>query len=113
LERARINSKKPAALAKTSAKLKGRVIPPQVIDAVRKAAKRPRSAEWEKKMSAYWRRRGHPPGHPERRFWIAREELLLGTDVDRIIGARIGRSTQAVADHRIDLDIPKFKRRNA
>jgi hypothetical protein len=68
LERARRNSKRPAALAKASAKLKGRIIPQHVIEAVRKAAKRPRSAAWKAKMSAYWRQRGHPPGHPESKF---------------------------------------------
>jgi hypothetical protein len=101
LERARRNSKRPAALAKVSAKLKGRVIPPHVIEAVRRAAKRPRSKAWKKKMAAYWRKRGHPPGHPESRFWTRQEEALLGTDTDAKIGKRIGRTAQAVANRRI------------
>jgi hypothetical protein len=113
LERARRNSKTPAALAKLSVKLKGRIIPAHVIEAVRKAAKRPRSAEWIKKKAAYWRKRGHPPGHPERRFWTRQEESLLGKDTDAKIGKRIGRSAGAVANHRIDLKIPKFHRPKA
>ena len=60
LERARKNSRSPAALAKASAKLKGRIIPQHVREAVRKAAQRPRSEEWKKQMSAYWRRRDIP-----------------------------------------------------
>jgi len=82
LERARINSRRPEALAKTSAKLKGRIIPAQVIETVRKAAQRPRTEGWKKNMSAYWRGRGHPPGHRERRFWTADEIALLGTEAD-------------------------------
>jgi hypothetical protein len=62
-------------------------------------------------MAAYWRRRGHLPGHPERRFWTAREEKLLGTDTDAKIGKRIGRSAQAVAGHRIALGIGRYRRR--
>jgi hypothetical protein len=32
---------------------------------------------WRAKMSAYWReQRGHPPGHPERRFWTEEEDSL-------------------------------------
>jgi hypothetical protein len=108
LERARVNSKKPVALAKASAKLKGRMIPPQVIDAVRKAAKRPRSSAWKKKMSTYWRQRGHPPGHPKSQFWTVVEDRLLGTAPDVAIATRIDRSAQAVSDRRFDLGIPAF-----
>jgi len=108
LERARINSKKPAALAKASAKLKGRIIPQHTIEAVRQAAKRPRSAAWKKKMSAYWRQRGHPPGHPNSKFWTEAEDRLLGTAPDAYIGRRINRSAQVVAGRRFDLKIPAF-----
>jgi Cro/C1-type HTH DNA-binding domain len=106
LARARINSRKPAALAKSSAKLKGRIIPPHVIEAVRKAAKRPRTEVWKKKMSAYWHRRGHPPGHPELRFWTADEIALLGTEADEEISRRIGRSASAVSNKRLLDKIP-------
>src|SRR4051812_9880612 len=52
-------------------------------------AKQPRTA-WRAKMSAYWREeRGHPPGHPESRFWTAKEEALLGTDTDAAVGRLI------------------------
>jgi DNA-binding XRE family transcriptional regulator len=108
LERARVNSKKPAALAKASAKLKGRVIPPHVIEAVRKAAKRPRSAAWKKKMSAYWRQRGHPPGHPDAKLWTPAEDYLLGTAPDVEIARRINRLPRAVYDRRVKLGIPAY-----
>jgi hypothetical protein len=118
-ERARINSRTPEALAKTSAKLKGRIIPPHVVEAVREAARRPRSEVWKKKMAAYWRRRGHPPGHPERRFWTAHEIALLGTETDEVIARRIGRSASAVSNKRlldripwdfVKIDGPRLKR---
>jgi hypothetical protein len=113
LEKARFKSKRPAALAKLSSKLRGRIIPQHFIEAVRKAAKRPRSAIWKAKMAAYWRKRGHPPGHPESRFWTPQEEALLGTETHANICKRTGRSVQAVADHRIKLGIPTFKHRKA
>jgi hypothetical protein len=47
LERARRNSKRPAALAKASAKLKGRVPHPNSLDGLRRAAGRPRSDAWK------------------------------------------------------------------
>ena len=96
LARARRNSKTPKALAKASAKLKGRTIPPHVIEAVREAVKRPRSPAWKKKMAAYWRKRGHPPCHPERRFWTAKEQAMLGTAPDGEIARRLNRSLGAV-----------------
>ncbi|MGD0767473.1 MAG: hypothetical protein ABSB42_04535 [Tepidisphaeraceae bacterium] len=96
LERARRNSRTPAALAKTSAKLKGRTIPPHVIEAVRNAAQRPRSSAWREKMVAYWRRRGHPVGHPERRFWTEHEIRLLRTGPAAEVARKIGRSLGAV-----------------
>jgi len=108
LEQARRNSKKPAALAKASATLKGRIQSPATIAAVRKAAKRPRSKVWKEKIAVYWRKRGHPPGHPELRFWTPQEEAALGTDTDVKIGKRIGRSAGAVANHRIKRGIPRF-----
>jgi hypothetical protein len=108
LDRAQQNSKKPAALAKASAKLKGRTIAPQTIEAVRKAARRPRGESWKKKMVKYWRDRGHPPGHPEHRFWTAREIALLGTAIDANVAKRIGRSRTAAAQRREKLGISPF-----
>jgi DNA-binding XRE family transcriptional regulator len=105
LERARINSKKPAALAKASAKLKGRIIPPHTIEAVRKAAKRPRSAAWKKKMSAFWRQRGHGPNG---RLWTPREDAILGTAPDVVIAKRLKRPLSGVYGRREKLRIPSF-----
>src|SRR3954452_18225135 len=65
-----------------SGSLKGRVQSAATLAAALEAAKRPRSEAWKKKMSAFWRRRGHPPGHPEYRFWTKREDALLGTATD-------------------------------
>jgi len=60
-------------------------------------------------MSAYWReRRGHPPGHPELRFWTEAEHAVLGTDTDAAVARRLGRSFQAVNDRRRLLGIPPF-----
>lgn len=108
LERARRNSKRPAALAKASATLKGRIIPQHVIAAVRTAAKRPRSVGWRRQMSEYWRKRGHPPGHPELEFWRPEEDALLGTDSDANIARRLKRSYQGVVGRRRKLGIPPF-----
>jgi len=58
---------------------------------------------WLKRLAAYWRERGHPPGHPESRFWTEEEEALLGTASDRLVGERIGRTTGAVSSHRYSL----------
>jgi len=103
LDRARRNSRTPGALAKLSAKLKGRIIPPHVIEAVRKAAKRPRSSAWKAKMVAYWRNRGHPVGHPERRFWTEQEIKLLSSGPAAEVARRIGRSLGAVYSMRYAL----------
>jgi hypothetical protein len=114
LERARQNSKSPAALAKASAKLKGRIVPQHVRAAVRKAAQRPRSEAWKRQMSAYWKRRGHPPGHPESRFWTKEEDALLGLASDIAVAREIGRTYSAVMNRRTVLGIPghrKQKRR--
>lgn len=110
LERARANSKQPKALRKMSRSLKGRVQSTNTIEAVRRAARRPRSKAWKKKMAAYWRRRGHPPGHPERRFWTRREDALLGTASDAAIARKIRRSLWAVYLRRRKLGIPPFRR---
>jgi len=96
LERGRRNSKIQESLAKLSAKLKGRTIPPHVIEAVRKAAQRPRSSAWKEKMVAFWRRRGHPVGHPERSFWTEQEIRLLRTGPAAAVARKIGRSLSAV-----------------
>ena len=108
LSRARRNSKKPAALAKLAAKLKGRVIPSHIIQAVREAAQRPRSLSWKKKMAEYWRKRGHPPGHPESRFWTAAEDAILGTAPDAQVAKRIKRSVSAIYNRRGRVGIPRF-----
>jgi DNA-binding XRE family transcriptional regulator len=108
LERGRHNSKLPTALAKASASLKGRIQHPNTIEAVRKAAKRPRSEGWKKKMAGYWRKRGHPVGHPEREFWSAEDHALLGTAPDGEVAARLGRSYSAVHSRRIVFGIPPY-----
>jgi hypothetical protein len=64
LERARAKSKRPKGLRKLSKSLKGRVPSAQTLKGALRAAKGPRSAAWKQKMSAYWRRRGHPAGAP-------------------------------------------------
>jgi hypothetical protein len=110
IERARANSKLPKALRKLSKSLKGRVQSAATIEGVRRAAKRPRSEAWKQKLSAYWRRRGHPPGHPERRFWTKREDALLGTDSDTAIARKIRRSLWAVYLRRRKLGIAPFRR---
>jgi hypothetical protein len=108
--RAREASKTPAALAKASASLKGRIQSAKTITAVRKAAKRPRSKAWKIKMAEYWRRRGHPPGHPELRFWTPDEDALLGTDTDSAIARRLGRTLKAVNQRRRKIGTARFKR---
>jgi hypothetical protein len=88
--------------------LKGRIIAAHVIEAVRMAAQRPRSSIWKQKMAAYWRRRGHPPGHSERRFWTAQEDRRLGTASDSEIARKINRTLIAVQLRRYKLKIPRF-----
>ena len=111
IERARKNSKTPEALAKISASLRGRIPPPSVIEAARKAARRPRSEGWKQKMAALWRERGHPPAHPERKFWTAEEDALLGTATDGEVARKIGRSIWAVSSRRFKLGINRYRRR--
>ncbi len=112
LELARRNSKTAPALAKSSARLKGRIQPPSVIEAAREAAHRPRSESWKLQMAAYWQRRGHPPGHPESRFWTSSEDALLGTATDAEVGRKIRRSTKAVSGRRFVLKIPRYRKRS-
>jgi DNA-binding XRE family transcriptional regulator len=57
-------------------------------------------------MSEYWRGRGHPPCHPESRFWTADEIALLGTGTDEEVAGRLGRSVNAVRSRRHKSKIP-------
>lgn len=108
LERARARSKTPEALAKASASLKGRVHSPATIEAVRRAAKRPRSEAWKARIAETWRQRGHRPHNPNHRPWAKREEALLGTDNDPAIARRLRRSLKSVQMRRFELSIPPF-----
>ncbi len=110
LERARRNSKKPAALAKMSKTLKGRIQPPATLQAAWEAAKRPRSEQWKEKMAAYWRRRGHPPCHPESSFWTPEEHALLGTATDAEVARITKRTWSAVSSRRLKYGIPACPR---
>ncbi len=110
LERAQANSKKPQALAKMSKSLKGRVQSPATLRAALKAAKGPRSEHWKQKMAAYWKRRGHPPGHPESSFWTPEEHALLGTATDAEVARRTGRTWSAVSSRRLKNGIPACPR---
>jgi hypothetical protein len=109
LERAQRKSKQPKAIRKMVQSLKGRLPSPKAMAAAREAAKRPRSEAWKQKMSAYWRRRGHPPGHPESKFWTAQEDALLGTATDAQVARAIGRSWRAVESRRRKLGIRAFR----
>jgi DNA-binding transcriptional regulator YiaG len=106
LERARTNSKTPAALAKASQSLKGRVQSPATIEAVRRAAQRPRSEAWKRKIAQTWRKRGHRPHNPNHRPWTAEEDALLGTDRDPAIARQLGRTLKAVQMRRLDKRVP-------
>jgi hypothetical protein len=50
-----------------------------------------------------------PPGHPERKFWTAEEDALLGTATDKAVGARIGRTWRAVSQRPAELGIASFR----
>jgi DNA-binding transcriptional regulator YiaG len=109
LDRARRNSKKPKALAKLSASLKGRVQSPATVEAVRRAAKRQKWTEARKrKIAALWRRRGHRARNPNHRPWTAAEDALLGTDWDAVVAGRLGRSLKSVHMRRFAKGIPSY-----
>jgi hypothetical protein len=44
----------------------------------------------------------------DKQSWTEREDALLGTDKDRIIAARLGRSSTAVSNRRTKLGIPSY-----
>ena len=108
LDRGRRNSKRPKALAKLSASLKGRVESPATIETVRRAAKRPRSEQWKKKIVELWRRRGHRPHNPNHRPWTPQEEALLGTDRDSAIAKKLGRSLKSVQMRRFEKKVAGY-----
>jgi len=109
LERARRKSKKPKALAKLSKSLKGRVRSHATIEAVRQAAKRQHWSEARrKKIAALWRKRGHRPHNPYQRPWTPEEDALIGTDRDRVVAERLGRSVKAVQMRRFAMGIPSY-----
>lgn len=60
-------------------------------------------------MAEYWRKRGHPPGHPESKFWTTQEDALLGKATDGRIARRIGRTFNAVNQRRLKLGISRFQ----
>lgn len=108
LERARINSKQPAALARASGSLKGRVQHPATIAGVKAAAKRPRSKAWKEAIAQTWRLRGHRPHNPNHRPWTAAEVGLLGTAPDREIAQCLGRTLASVQMQRYAKGIPAY-----
>jgi hypothetical protein len=59
-------------------------------------------------MSDFWRKSGHPPGHPELKFWTTDEDAILGTDTDVKIAQFLGRPHQGVVGRRMKLGIPAF-----
>jgi hypothetical protein len=48
------------------------------------------------------------PGGRAQRLWTADEDALLGTDTDRAVGERMGRSAVAVRFRRYTLGVPMF-----
>jgi hypothetical protein len=49
-----------------------------------------------------------PGGRWKDRHWTEAEDALLGTDQDRVIAARIGRTRSAVTTRRVNFDIRAF-----
>jgi hypothetical protein len=97
LVRARENSKSQEARSKLSKTLQGKSPHPAVMAAAAKAAKRPRSAVWCKKISRLWKERGHrPPPRPDRPFWTNAEKAMVGSKSDAVIATRLGRTEGAV-----------------
>jgi hypothetical protein len=43
--------------------------------------------------------------------WTDKEDALLGTDIDRVIAAKLKRSSTAVSNRRVKLGIPSAKSR--
>jgi hypothetical protein len=105
------NANSPAANAKKGAAWLGKLPPPHVMAALRKANKgRPPSKEHRRKLSDAHRRHGtRPPANmPD---CTAREEALLGTMPDEHVAKRSGRTLVAVRCRRWALDIDGFYRK--
>jgi hypothetical protein len=49
----------------------------------------------------------------DREPWTEKEDLLLGTDLDRVIAAKLGRSSTAISNRRKKLRIPAFTKRTS
>jgi hypothetical protein len=75
--------------------------------AARKVTRKPKSKAWRERMSVIIRERIRKRGsiNPNLRLWTEKEEKLLGTKTDEVIGRLIGRTTSAVRARRRDLGI--------
>jgi hypothetical protein len=102
--------KSPERGAKIAAAKKGKPRPRHVIEAMRQAnLGRKASGETRQRMSEAAKRRGAWPlaaGRP----WTAEEETLLGSILDREVTAWIGPYPSTVANRRIELGIPSYRR---
>jgi hypothetical protein len=78
----------------------------ELTESARNAARRPKSGAWKRRMSVLTKARIQRNGHVRgSRLWSPDEETLLGTDADRVIAVKLGRSERAVGRRRQELGI--------
>lgn len=107
--RGREIAKSAESRAKVSATKTGVPVPPQTRAALLEACKAPKSEDWKQKHRAALIARGTRPRNPNRPDWNPEEDALLGTDFDRAVAEKLGRSIPGVRGRRKILGIESFK----
>ena len=102
-------SKTPEAIKKLKSKLVGRKIHENTRAALLKSAKQPKSVEWKRKHSETLKRQWKNGTRKPLYSWSENEKSLLGTNTDRIIAEKIGRTLNAVRSQRYIHNIPSFQ----
>lgn len=105
----RENAKTPEALAKMAAALAGRPAHPNTREGLLRGARKPMPESARAELAERNRRQWAEGGMGPIRAWTPEEDALLGTDLDKLIADRIGRSASSVTWRRKKLGIPRFE----
>lgn len=108
----RENAAKPEAVAKMAASKTGKPAHPRAAEIIREVGSRPKTEAWRAEASrrnlATWEaRRADPEAVARYRLWTPEEDALLGTDLDKIVAAKLNRPPNSVTQRRRKLGVPR------
>jgi hypothetical protein len=103
----REHAREPEVLERMAETKRGVPAHPNTVAALTEAAKQPKSEDW--KRQARERMAGKRPLNSVRPDWKPEEDALLGTDFDREIASKTGRTIAGVRGRRKNLGIPAYR----